>query len=404
MALSESSWGFPLTAHKSIPNANPHDRQGFAHFMLKEIYEQPEVVRRCLAAYLKPDWASVQDSTAPSSLFNLPLPEQIFTTVAEIQIVACGTSRHAGLVAQYWLEQLVGIPTRVRSASEFVSAPFPLIANTLTIAVTQSGETADTLAAVAVAKKRSQSEASSQSWLIGITNQSESSLAKAVDYTLPTLAGAEIGVAATKTFLSQLVVLFCLALEFALRRRALSVQQVMPLIDALRSLPDQIEILLKQQHEAIQTTSLTFAEVSGCIVLGRGINHAIALEGALKLKETTYIHAEGYAGGEFMHGPIALLDVTVPVIVIAPEGTVYDSMLANAQKAKSNGAPLIGITNAATQDDRVVFDYALIVPAIDELLSPFLTVIPLQLLAYSIALQRGLDVDRPRNITKTLVT
>ncbi|XGW00060.1 MAG: isomerizing glutamine--fructose-6-phosphate transaminase [Leptolyngbya sp. BL-A-14] len=393
--------------HPSIPNADadPHDRQGFAHFMLKEIYEQPEVVRQCLAAYLNPDWNGDPGAALSSRPFNVALPDELCATVTEIQIVACGTSRHAGLVAQYWLEQLAGIPTRVRSASEFVSAPFPLAANTLTIAVTQSGETADTLAAIAVAKdRRSSSEASLQSWLFGITNQPESSLANLVDFTFPTLAGTEVGVAATKTFMGQLVVFCCLALAFAVRRRALSPQQIATTIAALRSLPDQIETLLKQQHESIQTVAQTFADVKNCIVLGRGINHAIALEGALKLKETTYLHAEGYAGGEFMHGPIALLEATVPVIAIAPTGSVYTSMLANAQKAKSNGAPLIGITTAAEPSDRAVFDYSLIIPAIDEPLSPFLTVIPLQLLAYTIAVQRGLDVDRPRNITKTLTT
>jgi glutamine---fructose-6-phosphate transaminase (isomerizing) len=396
-----------LVLHKPLQTADsdPHDRQGFAHFMLKEIYEQPEVVRRCLATYLNPHWNSEQDFTGLSSPFNLALPEQLLATVAEIQIVACGTSRHAGLVAQYWLEQLAGIPTRVRSASEFISAPFPLTANTLTIAITQSGETADTLAAIAVAKdRRSPSEVSLQSWLLGITNQPESSLAKAVDYTFPTLAGTEVGVAATKTFMAQLVVFCCLALEFAVRRRVHSPQHIAHTIAALRSLPDQIETLLKQQRELIQTAAQPLVAVNDCIVLGRGINHAIALEGALKLKETTYIHAEGYAGGEFMHGPIALLDATVPVIAIATAGSVYHSMLANAQKAKANGAPLIGITNGPEQADLAVFDHSLTVPAIDEALSPFLTVIPLQLLAYTIATQRGLDVDRPRNITKTLTS
>ncbi|MBW4471792.1 MAG: isomerizing glutamine--fructose-6-phosphate transaminase [Stenomitos rutilans HA7619-LM2] len=394
-----------MVGHKPIQNTDAElpDRQGFAHFMLKEIYEQPEVVRRCLAAYLKPDWDG-QDASVLSTPFNLALPEQVSANVAEIQIVACGTSRHAGLVAQYWLEQLAGIPTRVRSASEFVSGPFPLRANTLTIAVTQSGETADTLAAIAVAKRRSPSDASLQSWSLGITNQPESSLSKAVDYIFPTLAGVEIGVAATKTFLSQLVVFCCLALEFALRRRALSVQDAMPLIGALRSLPDQIETLLNQQHEPIQMLAKIIADTKDCIVLGRGINHAIALEGALKLKETTYLHAEGYASGEFMHGPIALLDATVSVIAIAPAGTVYASMLANARKVKANRAPLIGITNASTQADHAMFDHLLTVPATDERLSPLLTVIPLQLLAYAIAVQRSFDVDRPRNITKTLLT
>lgn len=395
----------PLILREPFQNADLHDRQGFAHFMLKEIHEQPEVVRRCLAAYLKPEWSETENLASP---FTFGLPDELYTAVAEIQIVACGTSRHAGLVAQYWFEQLAGIPTRVRSASEFVSAPFPLTANTLTIAVTQSGETADTLAAIAVSNaRRSQSNASLQSWSLGITNQSESSLTKAVDFTLPTLAGTEVGVAATKTFLAQMVVFCCLSLEFAIRRQSfsaqpLSPQQLVQTIAALRSLPDHIETILKQRREPIQTIAQTFTDVNVCIVIGRGISRAIALEGALKLKETTYIHAEGYAGGEFMHGPIALLDAKVPVIAIAPAGNVYESMLANAQKAKSNGAPLIGITNVTEPSDIAVFDHSLTVPAIDEVLSPFLTVIPLQLLAYTIAVQRGLDVDRPRNITKTL--
>lgn len=392
-----------MILHRPVQSADfdPHDRQEFAHFMLKEIYEQPEVVRTCLAAYLKPDWTTGEQAEIPSSPFNFSLPAAMLADMTQIQIVACGTSYHAGLIAQHWLEQLAGIPTRVRSASEFVSAPPPLTANTLTIAVTQSGETADTLAAVK--ESRSQSIAS-QSWLLGITNQPESSLATAVDNTLPTLAGTEVGVAATKTFMAQLVVFRCLALEFAYRRRMLSAQQVKQAIAGLQALPDQIEAVLQQDHETVQTVAQTFAGVHDCVVLGRGINRAIALEGALKLKETTYIHAEGYASGEFMHGPIAMLDAGVPVIVIAPSGGVYDQMLANAKKVKTNGAPLMGITSVTEPPDRAVFDHQFTLPSIDEQLSPFLTVVPLQLLAYTIAVQRGLDVDRPRNITKTLTS
>lgn len=208
--------------------------------------------------------------------------------------------------------------------------------------------------------------------------------------------------------MAQLVVFYCLALAFAVHRhtlsaQTLSLQPLAPTIAALRSLPDQIETMIKQQREPIQTIARTFAAVNHCIVLGRGINRAIALEGALKLKETTYIHAEGYAGGEFMHGPITLLDATVPVLAIAPAGRVYDKAIADAQKAKTNGAPLLGITNSTLQTDRVIFDHQITMPAIDEPLSPFLTVISLQLLAYTIAVERGLNVDRPRNITKTLI-
>ncbi len=380
------------------PGMSEADTSGFTHFMLKEIYEQSTAVQRCLTAYHQLDWCNTQ---APGiSPFNLNLPDTLYRQLAQVQVVACGTSRHAGLVGQYWLEQMAGIPTRVRSASEFVSAPLPLVANTLTIAITQSGETADTLAAVATERDRQSSQNPSPSWLLGITNQPESALANLVDFTLPTLAGAEIGVAATKTFLTQLVVLYCLALDLAFRQHRLTAEALCLRLAALESLPEILTTLLEQEHESIRQLAVSLAAVEDCVVIGRGVNRAIALEGALKLKETTYIHAEGYAGGEFMHGPIAMLDETVPVIVIAPAGSVYDRIIANARTIKANGTPLIGITN--TLDGSAVFDHWIKIPAIEESLSPLLTVVPLQLLAYEIAVERGLNVDRPRHITKTL--
>ncbi|MBD2021881.1 isomerizing glutamine--fructose-6-phosphate transaminase [Leptolyngbya sp. FACHB-36] len=346
--------------------------------MLKEIYQQPEVVRTCLAHYLN------SNPDRPFNLPDRPIPNQI-------HLLACGTSWHACLIAQHWLEQIAGIPTRVRAASEFVAAPFPPTSNILTIAATQSGETADTLAAVQLARH-------SQTHLFGITNQPESSLSQIVDRTLLTHAGREIGVAATKTFLTQLLVFYCLTLDFAHQRQQLSGAQMQDAIAKLHALPDHITTLL-QQDSAIQTLAQSFATAEHCIVLGRGIQRPIALEGALKLKETTYLHAEGYAAGEFMHGPIALLDARIPVIVLAPAGSVYPDTLANVRKIKANGASVLGIVTAGGEAD---FDRAIVLPSIDESLSPFLSVIPLQLLAYHLAVLRGLDVDRPRNITKTL--
>jgi glucosamine--fructose-6-phosphate aminotransferase (isomerizing) len=353
--------------------------------MLKEIFEQPEVIRTGLAHYV---------SEAAASGAAIALPAALQTAWEQIQILACGTSRHAGLVAQYWLEQLAGIPTRVRSASEFVAAPLPHLPKTLTIAITQSGETADTLAAVQLERDRQSSR------LLGITNQPQSSLTQQVDHTLLTLAGAEVGVAATKTFTAQLLVLGCLALEFAAQRSRLSSTELTQLLTGLRSLPEQMALTLERLHPVIQRLAPTLAAAQHCVVLGRGVNRAIALEGALKLKETTYIHAEGYPANEFLHGPIALLDAKIPVIVIASSGQTNDPVLTVVQKVKQTGATVIGLTtNASTAQ---CFDHALVLPAIDERLSPFLTVLPLQLLAYNVAIARGLNVDRPRNITKTL--
>lgn len=353
------------------------------HFMLREICQQPATLQTCLSTYQIGD---VLKSHAP---------------INQIHIIASGTSRHAGLVAQFWLEQLAGIPTRVRSGSEFLEAPLPVTANTLTIAVTQSGETADTLQAVTWVKERlSQTQPDHAKW--GITNEADSSLAQLVDVILPTLAGAEIGVAATKTFTTQLGVFCGLALMLAAQRQKIDRDRLHHLATSLEQLPVLMQQVLQQAGE-IQAIASQLATAQHCIVLGRGINRAIALEGALKLKEITYIHAEGDAAGEFMHGPIALLDEKVPVIAIAPTGSTQAAMVKNIERVKSHGSPLIGIVTsdhaAATAN---LFDAQIVLPTVDEMLSPFLTVLPLQLLAYFIAVSRGLNVDRPRNITKTL--
>lgn len=250
--------------------------------------------------------------------------------------------------------------------------------------------------------RRSGETAALQPRLLGVTNQPASSLAKQVDYVLPTLAGAEIGVAATKTFVNQLVVFACVTLELAYERGAIADDVLQRHLAQLHQLPIKIEQVLEQEG-VIKDLAHRLVAAQHCIVLGHGVNWAIALEGALKLKETTYLHAEGYAAGEFMHGPIALLDASIPVIAIAPAGSPYPAMLPTLRKAKSHGAPMIGIVTANNASETAdLFDPAIVLPAIDELLSPILTVIPLQLLAYHIAVQRGLDVDRPRNITKTL--
>jgi glucosamine--fructose-6-phosphate aminotransferase (isomerizing) len=394
--------GERLKKYPRTLNWNPVlvEKQGFRHFMLKEIYEQPGVVRTCLEAYLNDEWSAADNSQSP---INLGLSPQLYTDLEQIQILACGTSWHAGLVGKYLLEQLAGIPTMVQYASEFRYAPTPLTANTLTIGVTQSGETADTLAALEMEKRRRFGQLPKyEPRLLGISNRPESSLGNLVDQIIDTHAGIEIGVAATKTFVSQLMAFYGLALDLAWRRQTLNATRLEEILVGLRQLPAQIELVLESQERYIEELAHGFVETQDFIFLGRGINFPIALEGALKLKEISYIHAEGYPAGEMKHGPIALLDAKVPVVAIAMPGTVYEKVLSNAQEAKARDARLIGVTPMNDQEAAETFDNLLPVPVVEELLSPILTVIPLQLLAYHIAARRGLDVDQPRNLAKSV--
>jgi glutamine---fructose-6-phosphate transaminase (isomerizing) len=308
------------------------EKQGFKHFMLKEIYEQPGVVRACLEAYVNGDW----NPAASGMPISLGLPDELYADLAQIQIVACGTSWHASLVGKYLLEQLAGIPTMVQYASEFRYAPPPLTANTLTIGVTQSGETADTLAALAMEKQRRCDHLTQyQPRLLGITNRLDSTLASITAQLIDTHAGIEIGVAATKTFIGQLVTFYCLALDLGYRRQTISPTRVAEILKGLRQLPAEIEMILESQERYVQELVHSFADTQEFIFIGRGINFPIALEGALKLKEISYIHAEGYPAGELKHGPIALLDSKVPVVAIAMPGSVYEKVLSNAQEAKA---------------------------------------------------------------------
>jgi glucosamine--fructose-6-phosphate aminotransferase (isomerizing) len=376
------------------------EKQGFKHFMLKEIYEQPGVVRSCLETYIDSHWTAADHRHSP---IRLNLPPELYADLQQIQIVACGTSWHAALVGKYLLEQLAELPTSVQYASEFRYAPSPLTPHTLTIGVTQSGETADTLAALAMEKqRRSGHSAEFQARLLGITNRPESSLGDLVPHIIDTHAGIEIGVAATKTFVAQLMAFYCLAIDLAQQRQVIAPAQLEQLLAGLQQLPAQIEAVLESQERYIEQLAHDFAETQDFIFLGRGINFPIALEGALKLKEISYIHAEGYPAGEMKHGPIALLDAKVPVVAIAMPGTVFEKVLSNAQEAKARDARLIGVTPMDEHEAAETFDTVIPVPHVDELLSPIVTVIPLQLLAYHIAARRGLDVDQPRNLAKSV--
>ncbi|WP_009631958.1 glutamine--fructose-6-phosphate transaminase (isomerizing) [Synechocystis sp. PCC 7509] len=386
--------GDRLKKHPRTLNWNPVmvEKQGFRHFMLKEIYEQPGVVRAGLEAYL--DAADV---------INLGLPETLYADIENIQIVACGTSWHASLIGKYLLEQVAGIPTSVQYSSEFRYAPPPIAANTLTIGVTQSGETADTIAALTMEKERRIGlKPAYQPRLLAITNRLDSTISAIANNIIDTHAGIEIGVAATKTFIAQLLAFYLLALDLGTRRQTLSAQRLAEVITGLRQLPAQIELILESQERYIQELAHQFIETHDFIFVGRGVNFPIALEGALKLKEISYIHAEGYPAGELKHGPIALLDAKVPVVAIAIPGSVYEKALSNAQEAKARDSRLIGVVEMDDPQAAETFDDLIPIPKVDELLSPILTVIPLQLLAYHIAARRGLDVDQPRNLAKSV--
>lgn len=350
--------------------------QKFQHFMLKEIYEQPEVIHRSL--------------NDPYEAFQvLPTLDQ----VEEIQILACGTSFHAGLVGQFLFEQVAGIPTRVRSASEFLAAPFPRTRNTLLVVVSQSGETADVLAAMQVVKQSSPGGAFK---ILAITNNSQSSVATEADYEISVAAGVETSVAATKTFTAQLALFYGLAFFYAQQGQRLSNEQLKGWNAQLDALPAQVEKVL-QQEATIAAIAASLKDTKALILLGTGINYPIALEGALKLKEATYTHAEGYAAGEFLHGPIALLDQTIPAIAICPSppsgSANAERMLKVAQKISSTGSDVILLGGS---------EAAIVLPPCEEVLSPFLNIVPLQLLAYHLAIARNMDVDHPRNITKSL--
>ncbi|MEH2106245.1 glutamine--fructose-6-phosphate transaminase (isomerizing) [Nostoc sp.] len=390
--------GDRLKKQPRLLNFNPAmvEKQGFKHFMLKEIHEQPGVVRASLDAYFNP-------AESTESPINLGLPADFYNDLEQIQILACGTSWHAALIGKYLLEQLAGISTQVHYASEYRYAPSPVTANTLIIGVTQSGETADTLAALAMEKERRQGkEPKYQARLLGITNRPESSLGDMVSHIISTLAGIEIGVAATKTFTAQLMAFYALALDLAARRQTVSKDTLEKIINGLRQIPKEIEANLESQERLTEQLAHEFAETKDFIFVGRGINFPIALEGALKLKEVSYIHAEGYPAGEMKHGPIALLDAKVPVVAIAIPGNVYEKVISNAQEAKARDSRLIGVTPVNDGEAAEIFNDLLPVSHVEELLSPILTVVPLQLLAYHIAARRGLDVDQPRNLAKSV--
>jgi glucosamine--fructose-6-phosphate aminotransferase (isomerizing) len=360
---------------------------GYRHFMQKEIEEQPAVVARTLQRYLDPS------GTALATGGLEPLAGAL-ASCDRVSIVACGTSWHAGLVGKFLIEARTGVPVEVDYASEFRYRDAVLAKNHLVVAISQSGETLDTLAAIRDARERGAK-------VLSIVNVQGSSLTRESDATLLTDAGPEIGVASTKAFTTQLVALHLLALEIGRRRGTLDPLALRRAIDGLRALPLKMAECLAESS-AVPEAAERFARAQDFLFLGRGINYPIALEGALKLKEISYVHAEGYPAGEMKHGPIALIDSKLPVVVIATRGKVHDKVLSNMQEVKARGGQVIAVAAADDVAVRKIADVVLPVPTVDEELSPLVNVLPLQRLAYWIADLRGCDIDKPRNLAKSV--
>jgi glucosamine--fructose-6-phosphate aminotransferase (isomerizing) len=359
---------------------------GFRHFMLKEICEQPQSIQSTLRGRLLFETGGVR-------LNGLKLTPADCEQISRIVILACGTSWHAGLVGRYVLEELTGIPVEVEYASEYRYRRHLVVPGTITIVISQSGETADTLEALRAAKAVG-------SRVLGIVNVVGSTIAREADGGVYLHAGPEVGVASTKAFTSQIVALVLLALHVG-RYRGLSEAQGQELVHELARLPELVDQTL-ELGPTVERLAAEFAQSHNFLYLGRGINFPVALEGALKLKEISYIHAEGYPAAEMKHGPIALIDESMPVVFVAPDDHLYQKALSNLQEVKARGGRIIAITSAGNGDLSHLAERQLRVPKTHALLSPIVTSIPLQLLAYHIAVLRGCDVDKPRNLAKSV--
>jgi glucosamine--fructose-6-phosphate aminotransferase (isomerizing) len=366
------------------------EKGGHKHFMLKEIYEQPAAARDTILGRVSLDQGHV-------FLEEVNISDATFRALEKVTIVACGTSWHAGLVGKYLIEALAQVPVEVDYGSEYRYRN-PIVANReLAIAITQSGETADTLAALREARRKGAST-------IAICNVVGSMATREAEGTVYTHAGPEIGVASTKAFTSQLVALQLLALYLAQVRGTLSSSEIRRHIGELLQMPHVLEQALKASAATAKVAERFYGR-SDFLFLGRGINYPIALEGALKLKEISYIHAEGYPAGEMKHGPIALIDEQMPVVALAPDDHVFEKMIGNVQEAKARGGSVIAITTAGDSKMTAVLDtrdVMLPMPATTPLLTPIVMTVPLQLLAYHIAVRRGCDVDQPRNLAKSV--
>ncbi|MFK3917482.1 glutamine--fructose-6-phosphate transaminase (isomerizing) [Psychrobacter sp. NPDC078501] len=367
------------------------DKGEFKHYMLKEIYEQPDAVARTIEMAL--------DNGETTQLRDdfLQRHETLLAGIRHVQVIACGTSYHAGMVAKYWFESLIRIPCSVEVASEFRYRNPVVVDNTLVICISQSGETADTLSALRDIQKQTPTGLVS----LALCNVPTSSLVRETDIFLPTLAGPEIGVASTKAFTTQLVALILLILKVGVTQKRMTDKHLNTLLSELHQLPGQLYASLNLDAP-IKTMSESFEDKKSCLFLGRGLQFPIALEGALKLKEISYIHAEGYAAGELKHGPLALVDKDMPIVVLAPKDSMFDKLKANMQEVHARHGELFVFASEASQmvaEDRLHLVY---VPDVCETLAPIVYSVPVQLLSYHVAVMRGTDVDQPRNLAKSV--
>jgi glucosamine--fructose-6-phosphate aminotransferase (isomerizing) len=363
------------------------EKGGHRHFMLKEIFEQPESLRNTMRGRLI-------EAEGTAKLGGVTLSADELRAIDQITITACGTSWHAALIGEYMIEELARIPVEVEYASEFRYRSPVVNRNTLVIAISQSGETADTLAALREAKARGAK-------VMGIVNVVGSTIAREADCGIYLHAGPEIGVASTKAFTSQVVALTLFTLLLGRARGTITPERGREIIAALRALPDQVQRVLGQ-NDAIRELASRYQDASNFLYLGRGYNFPTALEGALKLKEISYIHAEGLPAAEMKHGPIALIDENMPVVIVAPQDSVYSKVVSNVQEVKARHGRIIAVVSEGNGDLGDLVDHRIAVPRTLDILTPVLTTIPLQLLAYHIAVMRGCDVDMPRNLAKSV--
>ncbi|WP_284084162.1 glutamine--fructose-6-phosphate transaminase (isomerizing) [Acinetobacter nosocomialis] len=363
----------------------------YKHYMLKEIYEQPEAIKQTISQAL--DGNSLREDFLQNA-------EADFSKVQSVQIIACGTSYHSGMIAKYWFEQLIGVPCQVEIASEFRYRTPVIVENTLYICISQSGETADTLAALRETQKRAKAN-NIDIQTLTICNVATSSMVRETDHHLLTLAGPEIGVASTKAFTTQLAALMLLVLKIGQVKQRISNVMIEEIARELWHSPKVILDTLKNDAEILRLSEL-FVEKQHCLFLGRGTHYPIALEGALKLKEISYIHAEGYAAGELKHGPLALVDTEMPIVILAPNDEMLDKLKSNMEEVQARGGELFVFADensGVVEKDR---QHVVQIPAVNEWLAPIIYSVPVQLLSYHVAVLRGTDVDQPRNLAKSV--
>ncbi|MDP2453623.1 MULTISPECIES: glutamine--fructose-6-phosphate transaminase (isomerizing) [unclassified Kaistella] len=364
------------------------EKGGYEHFMLKEIFEQPKSIHDTLRGRLLVEEGIIKMAGIWDHLERL-------NQAQKITIIACGTSWHAGLIGEYLIEEFARIPVEVEYASEFRYRNPIITEKDIVIAISQSGETADTMAAIKMAKEKG-------AFVYGICNVVDSSIARVTDAGSYTHAGPEIGVASTKAFTSQLTILSLIALKLGKHNGNLSNQEFMRLITELDTIPQKVQEVLDGTHEITKEIAKHFVDAQNFLYLGRGYNFPAALEGALKLKEISYIHAEGYPAAEMKHGPIALIDENMPIVIIAPKQGHYDKIVSNVQEIKARKGRVIAVVNKGDTQVASVADYVIEFPETSECFSPIIASVPLQLLAYYIAVYRGANVDQPRNLAKSV--